>query len=315
MCSTKVLDGGLATELVKLGYPIDGDPLWSAHLLSNDCHAIVQVHKSYLRSGADVITTASYQASIEGFQKYLGSTVNEAEELIAKSVTLGKQACDEFSKETNNETSSALNRKFTQLIAGSVGPYAIIKADGSEYTGDYVDDISCEELIEWHRPRIRCLVNAGCDILAFETIPAQKEGIALVKLLREFPNTKAWLSFCCQDAHLTAHKENFATAATKCLEIASDQLIAVGTNCCPPIYVKSLLSDIRHLPPNIAKLAYPNSGETWESTKGWTGKQDVSTISSYIQEWISVGGDWLGGCCRTTPNDIAAISSIVHCIT
>lgn len=42
------------------------------------------------------------------------------------------------------------------------------------------------------------LARAQPDLLAFETIPSQKEGEALAQLLKEFPNLKAWLSFNCQ---------------------------------------------------------------------------------------------------------------------
>lgn len=55
---------------------------------------------------------------------------------------------------------------------------------------------SSKELKAWHRPQIECL--AAADLIAFETIPSIKEAEALVELLREFPNSKAWLSFSCK---------------------------------------------------------------------------------------------------------------------
>lgn len=51
---------------------------------------------------------------------------------------------------------------------------------------------------EWHKPRIQALVDAGVDLLALETIPCQEEADMLVELLREYPNTKAWLAFSCK---------------------------------------------------------------------------------------------------------------------
>ena len=50
----------------------------------------------------------------------------------------------------------------------------------------------------WHRPQAECLEAAGADLIAFETVPNIKEAEALVDLLREFPNSKAWLSFSCK---------------------------------------------------------------------------------------------------------------------
>lgn len=103
---------------------------------------------------------------------------------------------------------STLNRllffpvdKKRPLIVGSVGPYGASLHDYSEYTGDYVDRVSKEEMREWHRPRIQALLNAGVDYLALETIPAQAEGEMLVELLKEFPGQKAWLSFSCKVSH------------------------------------------------------------------------------------------------------------------
>ncbi len=56
-----VLDGGLSTELERRGHDLSGQ-LWSARLLSDAPQAVVEVHSAFLRAGAEVLTTASYQA-------------------------------------------------------------------------------------------------------------------------------------------------------------------------------------------------------------------------------------------------------------
>jgi homocysteine S-methyltransferase len=61
-----ILDGGLATELEAAGHDLS-DRLWSARLLRDDPAAIEDAHLAFLRAGADIIETASYQASVEGF--------------------------------------------------------------------------------------------------------------------------------------------------------------------------------------------------------------------------------------------------------
>ena len=58
-----VLDGGLATQLESQGYHLDSE-LWSAQLLHDDPDAIVGAHMAYFAAGAQVATTASYQASL-----------------------------------------------------------------------------------------------------------------------------------------------------------------------------------------------------------------------------------------------------------
>ena len=53
--------------------------------------------------------------------------------------------------------------------------------------------------MDFHRPRMKALIEAGADILACETIPCLIEAQALVKLLDEFKSIDAWISFSCRD--------------------------------------------------------------------------------------------------------------------
>ena len=91
-----------------------------------------------------------------------------------------------------------LGEKIDIRIAGSVGPYGAYLHDGSDYTGSYKDKVTVEGLMEWHRPRFEALIEAGVDLLGFETIPAMIEAVALIQLLQKYPKMKAWLSFSCQ---------------------------------------------------------------------------------------------------------------------
>lgn len=81
---------------------------------------------------------------------------------------------------------------------GSVGPYGASLLDGSEYTGNYIDNINLKVLYDWHKPRIQALIEAGVDVVLFETIPSVEEADILLNILAEFPNQKAFLSFSCK---------------------------------------------------------------------------------------------------------------------
>ena len=63
-----VLDGGLSTELEARGHDVSS-ALWSARLLRDDPAAIVAAHAAFAAAGAQVATTASYQATVEGFAR------------------------------------------------------------------------------------------------------------------------------------------------------------------------------------------------------------------------------------------------------
>jgi len=81
---------------------------------------------------------------------------------------------------------------------GSVGPYGASLSDCSEYNGNYIDTMNLKKLYDWHKPRIQALVEAGVDIMLFETIPSIIEATVLLNILTEFPNHKACLSFSCK---------------------------------------------------------------------------------------------------------------------
>src|SRR4051794_6322357 len=218
-----ILDGGLATELERRGADLR-DPLWSAKLLVENPGLIRDVHLDYFRAGADVGTSASYQASFLGFCRR-GLSPREAGDLLRLSVRLVQEARDAFMAE-------APAGRLRPLVAASVGCYGAYLADGSEYRGDY--DLTAEDLIDWHRPRLETLLDAGPDLLACETIPCLAEAEALVRLLEEFPAVPAWLSFSCRDgAHLWTG-EPFAEAVR--IASAARNVAAVGVNCTAPAF-------------------------------------------------------------------------------
>jgi homocysteine S-methyltransferase len=288
-----MLDGALATELERRGSVLD-DALWSARILLENPDLIRQVHYDYLAAGADVITTASYQATFTGFARR-GLDHEQAADLMRLSVGLALEARDSFWAEPANRTG-----RERPLVAVSVGPYGAYLADGSEYRGDY--GLSLAELMDFHRPRMAVLAAAGADLLACETIPCQVEGEALVTLLHEFPAVPAWLSFSCRNSQEVAGGEPFAGCAA--LANQSDQIVAVGVNCTAPRYIEDLLH-IAHRVTKKPLLCYPNSGEAWDPHNNcWVGSTGITDFHTPAQRWRAAGATLIGGCCRTTPEDI-----------
>ncbi|MEJ7748956.1 MAG: homocysteine S-methyltransferase, partial [Candidatus Limnocylindrales bacterium] len=179
---TTIIDGGLATELEARGLDLS-DHLWSARVLLSQPQAIEDAHLAYFRAGAQVATTASYQATVPGLAA-AGLDRAEALDVIRESVALASRARDRAADESGTDRAGL-------LVAGSVGPYGAMLADGSEYRGDY--DPGRGVLREVHLPRIEALLDAGADLIALETIPTVREAEVLVELLVEVGAT-GWLS-------------------------------------------------------------------------------------------------------------------------
>ena len=277
-----LLDGGLATELEAAGHDLS-DELWSARLLADAPEAVVQAHRAFLEAGADVITTASYQATVDG----LARRGHDGAELLRRSVELAREAVRRYGGDR------------PRWIAASVGPYGAALADGSEYRGDY--GLSVADLVRFHRDRMRILAEAGPDVLACETIPDQREAEAILLALDGL-GVPAWLSFTVADGRTRAGQplpDAFAQAG------AAGSVLAVGVNCSSP-------SDATAAVPVAAKLSrkpvvvYPNSGEVWDArTRCWTGPDQARGLDG--DRWIADGARLIGGCCRVRPHHLTSL--------
>ncbi|OBJ72340.1 homocysteine S-methyltransferase [Mycobacterium sp. 1274756.6] len=276
-----ISDGGLATELEAAGFDLT-DPLWSARLLLDAPQSITAVHEAFFRSGAQIATTASYQASFPGFAAR-GLDEHRTAELLGRSVALARAAA----------TAVGGHR----WVAASIGPYGAALADGSEYRGRY--GLSVSELTAWHRRRFEVLSAAGPDVLACETVPDVVEAEALAALVAE-GDLPAWLSYTVDGPRTRAGQplaEAFAVAA----EV--DRIVAVGVNCCAPDDVLPAIAIARAVTDKPV-IVYPNSGERW--ARRWVGPRRFR--AGEANAWVAAGARIVGGCCRVRPADIAALA-------
>jgi homocysteine S-methyltransferase len=291
-----VLDGALATELERRGADLL-DPLWSAKILLEQPQLIRAVHLDYFRAGADVATTATYQATFEGFARR-GIGQEQAAQLMRDAVALAASARDEFWSMPENRAA-----RLRPLIAASVGPYGAMLGDGAEYRGHYA--VSDQALAAFHRPRLEVLAQSGADLLACETLPCLREALVLARLLSDFPSITAWVSFSCRDGAHNCEGDAIARCAAELQEYP--QVAAVGVNCTAPEHVGELLLRLREAT-DKPLLTYPNSGERYQAlTKRWCGPQTATPFAVMARAWFQAGARLIGGCCRTTPEDIRAI--------
>lgn len=288
-----VLDGGLSNALADRGHDLS-DALWTARLLRDAPEEIAAVHRAYFDAGAHVATTASYQASVVGFERD-GMARVEAERLIRRSVRIAREVRDEVEATAGDGA--------PRLVAASVGPYGAILADGSEYRGRY--GLSRSALRDFHGPRMELLASAGPDLLAIETIPDLDEAAVLLDLAEELA-MPAWLSCTVAGDRLRDGRpavEAFALAAGR------SAVVAVGVNCCAP---GDALPAVRSAvaASGAPAVVYPNAGETWDAdARRWRGEPGLD--AALAVGWADAGAQFIGGCCRVGPDDIAAIARLL----
>lgn len=292
-----VLDGGLSNQLTAQGCDLSG-ALWSARLLADAPEQIEAAHAAYVRAGAQVLITSSYQATYEGFARR-GIGAAGTTKLLRRSVDLARTAATGGRTDPGGALADV-----GVLVAASVGPYGAMLADGSEYRGRY--GLTIRELERFHRPRIEALAAAGPDLLALETVPDMDEAEALLRAVRGV-GVPAWLSYTVRGDRTRAGQpleDAFALAAD------AAEVVAVGVNCCTP-------RDADRAVPLAAEVTgkpvvvYPNSGEEWDAgARAWRG--GVVFDPNRVCDWLAAGARLVGGCCRVGPEEIARLTEVMH---
>ncbi|CCA67856.1 hypothetical protein PIIN_01680 [Serendipita indica DSM 11827] len=162
------MDGAMASELERYGVemPKDATPnLWSSNALLSDIESVKRVHASYLHAGAKVLSTCTYQLTLQA----AGSE--------QKARILMKRAINAL-----HEATRAYNMVNERLL--SLGPAATIHPSGAEYSGEYRGPFdpksatSTAALTDFHLSRLRLVEREDWDKLdgiLFETVPLVTE--------------------------------------------------------------------------------------------------------------------------------------------
>ncbi|KAJ1963926.1 hypothetical protein GGI12_001752 [Dipsacomyces acuminosporus] len=312
-----VLDGGFGQLIADEHPDLDmSDGLWASGLAVRRPDVISQVHTRYLEAGADIITTATYQASPEGYVRAgLASSDNDAERLIADTLCLAVGARDEYTDASNKRP----------LIAASLGSIGATLHNFSEYTGRYGDGITVDDIKLFHLRRFqalaRCLntrkLRGQIDLVAVETVPSIAEARAIVRALDAVNEQccssgkhtlpPAWVSFSGSQPGCIGSGEPIEDAVEAVCK--SPSVFAVGVNCVPLHAVAGLLAGIKRTTSKPI-VCYPNA-QTWTgAAEDWCDERARVTPGGFAenaQAWVGAGAKIVGGCCKTTPDHIRAV--------
>ncbi|KAJ2684445.1 Catalyzes methyl transfer from S-methylmethionine (SMM) to adenosyl-L-homocysteine (AdoMet) [Coemansia spiralis] len=320
-----ILDGGFG-QLIADEYPeLDqSGGMWVSGVAIRAPSAIRDAHRRYLEAGADIITTATYQASAGGYVAAgLAATEADADALLAATVALAVEARAQFIQ----ARSEAEPRQRRPLVAVSLGSVGATLGDCSEYTGRFGQGLTTQGVYEFHLQRFamlaRCLTTAELrgqiDLLAMETIPSAEEATAIVRALDQLSRDgvelpAAWIAFTTPVANQTGLGEPIEDAVRAAT--SSPRVCAVGINCVPTHVVPELLANMARVSP-VPVVCYPN-GQTWQgSVNEWGDASTQVSPADYAKsamEWAQNGALVVGGCCKTTPEHIRSLADAAAAI-
>ncbi|KAI3343161.1 Homocysteine S-methyltransferase [Ustulina deusta] len=344
------LDGGLGTSLedkYNLRFT-EATPLWSSHLLLSDPDTLKSCQRDFADVPVDILLTATYQVSVEGFQRTRTDAfpdgVPRAD--IPRFLDVAVSTVEQVKQPTTK-------------IALSLGPYGAVMTPSQEYTGQYDDEHnSADKLFRWHADRMSLFASipqlgSRVDFVAFETVPRLDEILAIRRLTTllashsadaavpgPLERTPYWIS-CVFPGTARVLPDGSSISqvirALLSLEHSNDPPWGIGINCTKiaelPKLVRAYESGIRlleednHLRSWPSLLLYPDgtNGEVYDTvTKTWRmpiGLTETIQESSWEQQLEHVvtearsRGCWqsivVGGCCKATHKDISRLRAQV----
>ncbi|RDX55226.1 Homocysteine S-methyltransferase [Lentinus brumalis] len=210
-----VLDGGLGTTLEDVFHKDISTPLWSAKPIEDDPEVIIAAHLAFLRAGADVILTSTYQCAYNTFERS-GYSREDARQIMLKSVRLAVEAKRRYLEEQRNTKTSSQQLRSIK-VALSLGPYGATLSPAQEFDGFYPPpfgpDLSLtsektnafadeqeeraaiEALATFHFERLSVFADEPelwdvLDFVAFETVPLRREITAIRRAVAQLQIAK-----------------------------------------------------------------------------------------------------------------------------
>jgi S-methylmethionine-dependent homocysteine/selenocysteine methylase len=278
-----LLDGATGTELERRGV-VTELPLWSATAVRDAPDVLREIHASYLRAGADAITTSTFRAHRRSLAK--AGREGEAAGLVAESVALARAVRDEIKPDA--------------LVLGSVGPLEDC------YSPDLAPSSGVAE--GEHREIMAELLDAGVDRLLIETVGTTREATAAAKAARALAPGRWMISFTPKRVGPPGLLQDGSSLID--LMPALQGARALGVNCVAPEVVLThvtLLATLIHDDRPI--LAYANCGHQ-DRDGHWVAGAPITpaAYAAYAKAWVDAGATVIGGCCGTTAETIDAVN-------
>ena len=286
--SFTILDGGMGQELVKRARH-KLTPLWSADVLRDHPDLVVDVHRDFIKAGADVITLSSYAATPTRLAKY--NRQNEFKALQEAAVLAARQACD--------------NMEQPPLIAGTLPPLP-----GSYRPSERLTSLSSQEeylqIAEQqykHVDLFLCETMASIEEACISTSVAMKSGLPV------------WTSFTVNETNGSFLRSGeLVNEAAKA--VLAEGASALLINCSPPEATTQALGELAPLADTFG--AYANGFVTVEPYQGHAtvdvlkSREEINpqTYAEFGKEWLLMGAMILGGCCEIGPEHIAEIYNL-----
>jgi homocysteine S-methyltransferase len=285
-----ILDGGIGTEILRRNVT------WADHQLASQPEFVRGIHEDYIRAGADVISTNSFQLCRralynhfrdEAHRRQIGAADldERADKLLAASVRLAIEARERAAAERPVAVAAAITT-LEWCFRPDLAPSA--QQAKSEY-----------------REIFQVVKDAGADLVLLETLNSISEARAALEIAKSL-GLPCWTSFVCDERGRLFTGETMAEMVAALEPLGVD---AILLNCAPPgdinAGLKELLGHAR-----VPTGAYPHIGRFDPPEWMFTDEYPPARYAQVAGSWKQMGTRILGGCCGTTPDHIKALGDL-----
>ncbi len=294
-----ILDGGIGTELERLGAPMDHEA-WCAVALETHPQLVRDVHRSYIDAGADIITVNSYATTRHALNN--GGMQENFTSWNKLAVQLAKETLD----------ASEPDRKI--LIAGSVSNF-----------GHFDDRYTDEQLAPNFRDQAEILIENGVDFIILESLGAKTSTIVTALNAIAAFDVPIWVAVSCAEDHesgqlflgieesrIHSHRplahQALGDAIKTIMNTAGSALLVMHST------VDTTLPALQLMQSHYDGLrgAYPNAGYWIRPEWAFVDQISPQDYLERARKWLDTGARIVGGCCGIGPEHIAALSKGLH---
>ena len=254
---------------------------------------VLDIHRRYLRAGADIIETNTFSSQRISEADY--GLASEAREIALAGAKLARQAADEFLKEGR-----------PRFVAGSVGPTNKTCSMSPDVSNPARRDLTYSQLFDAYVEQMDALIEGGVDALLIETIFDSLNAkcavdAAMTAMRQREVELPIMLSVTVSD--LAGRTLSGQTLDAFLASISTYPIFSIGLNCSfGARQMKPFLRELAQRAPYYISC-YPNAG-----LPNSLGLYDetAESMAPQIGELIDEGlVNIVGGCCGTTDEFIS----------
>ena len=309
-----ILDGGIGSEIERIGVP-KNDIAWCGAFSLTNPDEVRGVHESYLRAGADIVTTNTFASNRHTLEA--AGMGDQTQEINKRSVELAREAIENVSPDK------------PVAVAGSISNH-VAWIEGT-YAADPKHDPTPDQEVANYREWTEILAEAGVDFLLMEMMTDFRHSTRLMEAAKA-TGLPVWTGMSASRDATTDEPDKNLVGWDQAVEEKGPMPSDFHQDARKPL--QSIVDVLKTYEPDVLGIMHSSPltitpavrllFETWDGpvmaypeghgfdavAQTWISREPAA-FAEHCRQWVEDGVQIVGGCCGTTVNHIRAMAEIV----